>query len=57
MTTTLPEMVPDLFPISTDVSEAGIQFNQFLIRDDEPLLFETGYRSMFEIVRDQVAPG
>ena len=55
MTTTLTEIAPDLFRISTYVPEAGIQFNQFLIRDDEPLLFETGYRSMFEIVREQVA--
>jgi flavorubredoxin len=55
MATTLTEVAPDLFRISTYVPEAGIQINQFLVRDDEPLLFETGYRSMFEIVREQVA--
>jgi flavorubredoxin len=55
MATTLTEIAPDLFRIATYVPEAGLQFNQFLIRDDEPLLFETGYRSMFEVVREAVA--
>ena len=55
MATTLTEIAPDLFRIATYVPEAGLQFNQFLIRDDEPLLFETGFRSMFEVVREQVA--
>ena len=55
MATTLTEIAPDLFRISTYVPEAGIQFNQFLIRDDEPMLFETGYRMMFEAVREAVA--
>ena len=53
MATTLTEVAPDLFRISTYVP--GIQFNQVLVRDDEPLFFETGYRSMFELVREQVA--
>lgn len=55
MATTLTEIAPDLFRISTYVPEAGIQFNQFLIRDDEPMLFETGYRMMFDVVREAVA--
>ncbi len=55
MATTLTEIAPDLFRIATYVPEADLQFNQFLIRDDEPLLFETGFRSMFEVVREQVA--
>ena len=33
----------------------GIQFNQFLIRDDEPFLMHTGMRKMFPITRDAVA--
>ncbi|HYP02541.1 MAG TPA: hypothetical protein VER76_20285 [Pyrinomonadaceae bacterium] len=32
-----------------------MQFNQFLVRDDEPLLFHTGHRAMFPLVRDAVA--
>ena len=32
-----------------------LQFNHFLIKDDEPLLFHTGMRRMFPEVRDAVA--
>lgn len=35
--------------------ELNLQFAQFLIRDDEPLLFHTGLRAMFPIVRGAVA--
>jgi hypothetical protein len=40
--TTIDEVAPDVFRISTCVPEADLQFGQFLVRDDEPLLFETG---------------
>lgn len=55
MATTVHEIEQDLFRISTFVPEAGIQFNQFLVRDSESLLFETGFRVMFPDVRDAVA--
>ena len=32
-----------------------LQFNHFLVRDDEPLLFHTGMRGMFPAVREVVA--
>jgi flavorubredoxin len=50
MTTTLDEIAPGIYRVSTFVSEigpTGFTFNQFLIDDDEPLLFHTGHRSMF----------
>jgi flavorubredoxin len=53
--TTISEIAPDVFRISTFVKEIDLQFNQFLVRDDEPLLFHTGTRSMFAVVRDAVA--
>ena len=31
-----------------------LQFSQFLIRDEEPLLFETGFKMMFPAVREAV---
>jgi flavorubredoxin len=34
---------------------AGFTFNQFLVLGDEPLLFHTGLRRMFPLVRDAVA--
>ena len=30
-------------------------FNQYLVRDDEPLLFHTGLRKMFPLVKEAVA--
>jgi flavorubredoxin len=51
----IEEIAPDLFRISTYVPEINLQFNQFLMRDDEPLLFHTGMRGMFPVVRDEVA--
>ena len=53
--TTVSEIAPDVFRISTFVPDFNIQFNQFLVRDDEPLLFHTGPRAMFAEVRDAVA--
>ncbi len=36
--TQVTEIAPDLFRVSTFVPEADLQFNQFMVRDDEPLL-------------------
>ena len=38
------EIAPDLYRISVFVPEINLQFNHFLVRDDEPLLFHTGLR-------------
>jgi len=48
------EIAPDLYRISTYVPEIDLQFNQFLVVDDEPLLFHTGMKAMFPLVRDAV---
>ncbi len=54
------EIVADVFRISTFNPGYGIQFNQFLIRDDEPFLMHTGLRKMFaatlEGVRSVIDP-
>jgi hypothetical protein len=44
---TVSEIAPDLFRVSTFVPDFNLQFNQFLVRDAEPLLFHTGPRGMF----------
>jgi len=49
------EIASDLFRISLYVPQANLQFNQFLVRDAEPLLYHTGLRKMFPMVRDAVA--
>ena len=49
------EIAPDVFRISTFVPDFDLQFNQFLVRDEEPLLFHTGPRALFSETRDAVA--
>ena len=53
--TRVDEITDDIFRISTPVPPSvvpgGFTFNQYLIRDDEPLLFHTGPRMLFDAVR------
>ena len=51
----IDEVATDLFRISVYVPQIDLQFNHFLIRDEEPLLFHTGLRGMFPAVREAVA--
>ncbi len=51
----IDEIAPDLFRVSIYAPQFDLQFNHFLIRDDEPLLFHTGMRRMFPEVREAVA--
>ena len=57
--TNVTEIADGIFRISTPVPPSalpgGFTFNQFLIVDDEPLLFHTGYRKMFPLVSQAVA--
>lgn len=55
MITRVDEIAPDLYRISTYISQINLQFNQFLVNDDEPLLYHTGLRGMFPRVRDALA--
>ena len=55
MTTRIDEIAPDLYRISTYVPEIDLQFNQFLVKDEEPLIWETGMRALFPAVREAVA--
>jgi flavorubredoxin len=53
--TRIDEIAAGIFRISTYAPEFNLQFNQFLIRDEEPLLFETGMKQIFPLVRDAVS--
>lgn len=58
MHTTIDEIAPEIFRLSTfvpDVGPTGLTFNQFLVRDAEPMLFHTGMRALFPLVSDAVA--
>jgi len=47
MQSRVDEVAADVYRISTFNPDFGIQFNQFLIKDDEPFLMHTGLRRMF----------
>ncbi|HEY6878381.1 MAG TPA: MBL fold metallo-hydrolase [Polyangiales bacterium] len=55
--TNVHEIAAGIYRISTPVSEmpGGFMFNQFLIVDQAPLLYHTGPRRMFPLVREAVA--
>lgn len=56
--TNVHEISDGIYRINTPVQiagEIGFSFNQYLIVDDEPLLFHTGPRKMFPLVREAVA--
>lgn len=55
MNSTVTEIAADVFRISTFNPAYRIQFNQFLIRDDEPFLMHTGFRKMFPATLEAVA--
>jgi flavorubredoxin len=59
METKINEIANGIYRLSTFVPEiappAGFTFNQFLVLGDEPLLFHTGLRKMFPLVRDAVS--
>jgi flavorubredoxin len=57
MSTRIDEIADGLFRIHTpsDAVPGGFSFNQYLVLDDEPLLFHTGPRALFPQVRDAVA--
>ena len=48
------EIAPDLFRISIFAPQFNIQFNHFLIKDDEPLLYHAGLKGMFPLLHEAV---
>ncbi len=57
--TSVDEIAAGIYRISTPVGPemipGGFSFNQYLILDEQPLLFHTGLRKMFPLVREAVA--
>ena len=55
--TNIHEIAEGIFRINTPVliGPGAFSFNQYLIVDDEPLLFHTGLRKLFPLVREAVA--
>lgn len=58
--TNVHEIAERIYRINTPVVIEGtgdFSFNQYLVVDDEPLLFHTGPRRMFPLVREAQAKG
>jgi flavorubredoxin len=55
--TNVHEVAQGIYRINTPVTIPGagqFNFNQYLIADDEPMLFHTGPRQMFQLVREAI---
>ncbi len=50
----IDEIAPDIYRICVLYPEINLQFCNFLVKDEEPLLFHTGLRRMFPEVREGV---
>ncbi|WP_119157795.1 MBL fold metallo-hydrolase [Caldimonas tepidiphila] len=53
--TRIDEISADVFRISTYLPDYNLEFNQFLVRDEQPLLYHTGMNLLFPVVREAVA--
>ena len=56
--TNVDEVADGVYRINTPIDVPGgpaFNFNQYLLVDDEPLLFHTGPRALFPAVRDAIA--
>lgn len=53
--TVTTEIAPNIYRISIFAQRNNLQFNHFLVNDDEPLLFHTGLRGMQLEIREAVS--
>ncbi|MCW2620407.1 MAG: hypothetical protein JWL64_9 [Frankiales bacterium] len=53
--TRIDEIGDRVYRVSTYVPEAGLCFNQYLLDDEQPLLFHTGQRALFPAVAAAVS--
>lgn len=59
MDTQTSEIADGIYRFSTfvpDIGPTGFTFNQYLIDDEQPLLFHTGLRAMFPLLAEAIAP-
>src|SRR5262245_37783249 len=54
--TNLHEIAPGIYRINTplDIPGGAFNFNQYLVADDEPLLFHTGPRRLYPLVAEAI---
>ena len=49
------EIAPEIYRISIYAERGGLQFNHFLVKDEEPMLFHTGLKGMHAEIREAVS--
>ena len=49
------EIAPNIYRISIFAQKNNLQFNHFLVKDDQPMLFHTGLRGMHTELREAVS--
>jgi flavorubredoxin len=49
------EIAPNIYRISIFAQRGNVQFNHFLVKDEEPLLFHAGLRGMHAEIREAVS--
>jgi len=54
MNAEIAEIAPDVHRISIYAPDFDLEFNHFLVRDDQPLLYHAGMRGMFPALREAV---
>ncbi|MBI3847829.1 MAG: MBL fold metallo-hydrolase [Planctomycetes bacterium] len=55
MSANVTEIARDVYRVSVYVPQFDLEFNHFVVKDDEPLLYHTGMRSLFPELREAVA--
>ncbi|HTP97848.1 MAG TPA: FprA family A-type flavoprotein [Casimicrobiaceae bacterium] len=53
----IDEIAPDIYRVNVALPDAlpgGFSFNQYLVSDERPLLFHTGPRKLFPLIREQI---
>jgi flavorubredoxin len=55
MTVKVDEIAADIFRISSFAADLDFTFNQYLVRDEQPLLYHTGFRGAFSATHEAVA--
>ncbi len=55
MNSKVTEIAPDVYRISAFHPAYGMQFNQFLINDEEPFLMHTGFKKSFSVTLEGVS--
>ena len=55
METNVNEVADGIYRLSTWIEPAGLVFNQYLLDAEEPLLFHTGQRNLFPLVKEAMA--